>query len=78
MTFNPTFQNVKSARNKRVEMRHVNSVMQKFDFNQVSCNLPDVVRGRDYGDTLPTEMFHQPFEQFFHFCVGTFNVVGYN
>ena len=74
MSFNSTFQNVKTAGNERMEMSHVNSVMKELNFNQVSRNLPDVIRGGDYGHSLPTEMFHEAFEKFFHFSIGTFRV----
>lgn len=71
MSNNPTFQNVKTTRNERVEMRYADSVPQEFDLHQIRRNLPNVVSRGNYGYTLPAEMFHQAFKQFFHLCVGT-------
>ena len=62
---------MKTTRNEGMEMCNVNSVTQEFDFDQVSCNLPDVICGGDNGDSLPAKMFHESFEKFFHFSVGT-------
>lgn len=55
-----------------MEMCDVNSVPQEFDFHQIRRNLPNVVSRGNYGYSLPAEMFHQAFEQFFHLSVRTF------
>ena len=73
MPNNPTLQNVKSTRNKGMEMCYIDSVSHELDFYQICRNLPDVVCGGDYGHALPVKMFHKTFEQFFHLSIGAFS-----